>query len=575
MFKRSLVRYAYEPINQSKFDEILQPICNGKKGLGLAISGGVDSMALATLCNQVRTFRAPPITAFIVDHRLRPESTEEAQSVAKTLAGLGIQHKILTADWTGIADPTKISNLESAARRIRFQALGRACAAANIDTLLLAHHADDQAETVLARIHAGYMGSGLTGIHPRMPIGECHGMYKVSKSGTYRHLDKTKTLSSFLVESGGVVVYRPLLDFTKSQLIATCETRNVKWHEDATNADQTLTPRNAIRQMLQSKAMPSALSSNRLRKLAANKWSNLASCEDVATSYFNHCRVELDSKTGSVSFQIHPDIEEWLSSKEDCQLVAAILMRRFFSLVEDQSKLSLKDLARPVGLVFPSVSNGQQASSNSINLGSVTLVKESSMQDDEAEDEKKFRIFPRPVRAPGDFTKTLLEITENNRSTSIKPRWTETQLFHDRWWIKLRYVPTDLPVTISVVIRFLRPGESMKESGPWREKGGLALLPPGKLRYTIPMIVQTTEVKDRDGLVSTKEKILAFPSIGLKNTACAAFSADKTYDTPWQYTCVYKDIDFDVGENHTVKGYQRRSASTKTVSPRSSLKPIL
>ncbi|KEQ72442.1 hypothetical protein M436DRAFT_82550 [Aureobasidium namibiae CBS 147.97] len=373
-------------------------------------------MALATLCNQVRKFKAPPMTAFVVDHRLRSGSTEEAESVAKVLAGLGIQHRILTADWGSIADPSQISNLESAARRVRFQTLGRACADANIDTLLLAHHADDQAETVLARIHAGYLGSGLTGIQPKTPIGECHGMYKVSKSGTYRHLDKT--MPSLFVESGGVMIHRPLLGFTKSQLIATCETRNVKWHEDATNADKTLTPRNAIRQMLLSKAMPSALSSSRLRELAAHRRSNLASCEETATTYFNHCPVELDSKTGSVSFQIHQDIEEWMSSKKDRQLIAAMLMRKFLSLAEDQNKLALKDLTRPVELVFPSIFDGQKASSSGINIGNVTLVNDPLIQKSETGDHKRFLIFPRPVRAPGEFIQNLLEITEDNRSAS-------------------------------------------------------------------------------------------------------------------------------------------------------------
>lgn len=533
-------------------------------------------MALATLCNQVGNFSAPPITAFIVDHRLRPESTEEAESVAKILTGLGIHHEILTADWKGIADPSQISNLESAARRVRFQTLGRACADANIDTLLLAHHADDQAETVLARIHAGYLGGGLTGIQPKMPIGECHGMYKVSKSGTYRHLDKTRILTSRFVESGGVVIHRPLLGFTKSQLIATCESKNVKWHEDATNADKTLTPRNAIRHMLQSKAMPSALSSDRLRELAASRWSNLASCEEVATTYFNHCRVELDGKTGSVSFQIHPDIEKWMSTKKDCQLIAAILMRKFFSLAEDQSKLALKDLARPVGFVFPSISGGgQNASSNGINVGNVTLVNNLSIQESKKGDRKDFRIFQRPVRTPEEFTQILLEVTDDNLSASKEPVWTETKLFHDKWWIKLRYIPANLPAKSSVLVRFLKQGESTKKSGPWRAKGGLDRLPSGKLRYTIPMIVQTTEVQDQDGPVSKEEKILAFPSIGLTNTACSPFSGDKTYDSQWQYTCVYKDIDFDVSENHTLASHPRRSVSKKKVRSSCSIAPVI
>jgi tRNA(Ile)-lysidine synthase len=258
-----------------------------------------------------------------------------------------------------------------------------------------------------------------------------------------------------------------------------------------------------------------------------------------------------------VSFHIHPDIERWLIDERDCQLIAAILMRKFFSLVEDQSRLALKDLARPAGFIFPSIIVGQRIPSSGINVGNVTLIKDPTTQDNIIRDQKKFLIHPRPVRAPEEFTQTLSEVIEDNGSTYEKPVWTETKLFHDRWWIKLRYIPADLPANTSVVVRFLRQGESTKEGGPWHERSGLSLLPSGKLRHTIPMIVQITEVKDQDGLVSKKERILAFPSIGLSHIDCQVYKGHRTYDSPWQYTCIYKDIDFDASENHTVKSYRR------------------
>ncbi|KAK6008525.1 hypothetical protein QM012_000428 [Aureobasidium pullulans] len=562
MFTRSLVRYAFEPVAQRKFDQILWPICQGQgqKGLGLAISGGVDSMALAVLCKRVRRFKTPPITAFIVDHRLRPESTTEAQSVAKYLGQLGINHEVLTLNWEEVSDPSQIPNLESAARRMRFQALGRACAAAGIEDLLLAHHADDQAETVLARIHGGYLGTGLTGIQPKMPIGECHGMYKVSKSGSLRPLDRARTSTSIFVESGGVVLHRPLLGFTKSELIATCTISGVRWHEDATNADRTLTLRNAIRQMLQANAMPAALTSDRLRQLAATKWRNLTYCESKAREYFDKCLVELDIHHGSVSFQIHPDVEVQLNHDKDRQLVAAILMRKFFSLVEDQSRLALKDLSRSVAFVFPSAVEEWQTDSNTIHIGNVTLVKHFSNKENNMKEQNKYLIFPRPVRAPEASVQTLLEVTAQNHSTSQGPVWTTTKLFHDRWWIKLKYIPANVSVGTSVVIRFLRVGESAKEVNQRHGRSKLARLPPGKLRYTVPAIVKISEVKDENGLVSKEEKILAFPSIGLTRSGCSEYKAkmDRTSepkmadDSLWEYTCVYKDIDFDAGQRHTI-----------------------
>ncbi|KAI4717314.1 hypothetical protein E4T48_06467 [Aureobasidium sp. EXF-10727] len=563
MFGRSLVRYASEPVSQIIFDDILSPICRGKNGLGLAISGGVDSMALATLCATVRNFAKPPITAFIVDHRLRPGSTEEAQSVANILLDrLRIPSRILTVDWKDIPDPSQARNLESAARRMRFQALGRACADANIDTLLLAHHADDQAETVLSRIHSGYMGTGLKGIQPKMPIGECHGIHRASKSGTIRRLDDIRNSGSAYVESGGVVVHRPLLSFTKSELIETCLANDVKWHEDATNADETLTPRNAIRKMLQSNAMPSALSSDRLRMLAASKWSNLAWCEETAAVYFDYCQTELDPKSSSVTFEIHTGIEHRLSRAADSQLMAAILVRKFFSLVEDQENLALRDLDSAVGFIFPSVFGQWQKSSDRVNVGNVTLVEDPSTREINT-DQKRYLIFPRPVRAPGKFTQTLLEVTEQNQSVSRQPVWTETKLFHDRWWIKLRYVPADVPIGTSVVIRFLRKGESIKTGDVWLPKPGLTLLPPAKLRNAIPVIVETREVKDQAGVISKQETLLAFPSIGLTRPACSFFKGRSTMSSPWEYTCSYKDIDFVPSETHNVKTTSRKKTSSR------------
>lgn len=518
-------------------------------------------MALAYLCKRVRRFKTPPITAFIVDHRLRPGSTNEAQSVARYLGSkLGMKHEILTVDWEGVPDPSQIPNLESAARTKRFQALGRACAAADIDTLLFAHHADDQAETVLMRIHGGYLGTGLTCIRPKTPLGECHGIYKASKSGTPRVLDDTRNLTSFLVESGGVVAHRPLLSFTKSELIDTCKMGFVRWYEDATNADGTLTIRNAIRQMLQTKVMPAALTSDRLRQLAANKWSDFSSCETKATAYFEDCRTELDIKHSSLSFQIHPDIEMQLAREKDCQLVTAMLMRKFFSLVEDQNRLALKGLSRAVGFVFPSTFGDWRPDSTTVNIGNVTLVKDTSSQENAMDGQKRYLILPRPVAAPELYTQTLLEVTEDNHSTSNEPVWTEAKLFHDRWWIKLKYIPANVPVGTSVVVRFLKKGESVKKGDQWHAEHKLGLIPSGQGRHTIPAIVKTSEAIDRNGIVSKEEKILALPSIGLtrvrwsvhKNKSDRASDPEMPDDSLWQYTCLYKDIDFNASKKHTI-----------------------
>lgn len=85
--------------NQAEFEKTLSKIwfkapwrSDVRPRLGLAISGGVDSMALAYMCSKVRAIEgaSPSFTAFIVDHRLRPGSHEETQNVAKNLEALSM-----------------------------------------------------------------------------------------------------------------------------------------------------------------------------------------------------------------------------------------------------------------------------------------------------------------------------------------------------------------------------------------------------------------------------------------------------------------------------------------------------
>ncbi|RDW62956.1 tRNA lysidine(34) synthetase [Aspergillus mulundensis] len=256
--------------------------------LGLAVSGGADSMALAYLCRQWELQRQKQqqqepeqehhilssngndsgydeasVTAFVVDHKARPESTEEANTVAGWLRNLGITTQILPLDWTGVS----LSAFETHARRLRFQALGKACRDACIDALLMGHHQDDNVETTIWRLSSGARGSGLAGIAPVARIPECHGLHGVAGSGNVATVHAEEYLASgqgqkkaeVQVSTGGILIHRPLLSFKKARLLATCHENNVPYVSDPTNFDPTLTPRNAIRSLLASKSLPRAL----------------------------------------------------------------------------------------------------------------------------------------------------------------------------------------------------------------------------------------------------------------------------------------------------------------------------
>ena len=132
--------------------------------LGVAVSGGPDSLALLLLAN---SGYPGSIEAATVDHGLRPASGAEAQSVAAACADLAVPHRILRPDWT---EPPA-ANLQAAAREVRYAALGAWALDRDIEWIATAHHLDDQAETLLMRLARGSGIAGLSGIRAASLLG--------------------------------------------------------------------------------------------------------------------------------------------------------------------------------------------------------------------------------------------------------------------------------------------------------------------------------------------------------------------------------------------------------------------
>lgn len=176
-----------------------------------AVSGGPDSLALLLLAQQVLPDR---IVAATVDHQLRAGSANEAQYVAQLCHDRAVPHVILSPD-------VAISgNIQSSARAARYALLGRAADAQNCTHIATAHHADDQLETVLMRLARGSGIDGLSGIR---------------------------------AHNGRVV--RPLLDFTKTELIEICARAGVQPVDDPSNANSNF-DRVAMRDWLASTQHP-------------------------------------------------------------------------------------------------------------------------------------------------------------------------------------------------------------------------------------------------------------------------------------------------------------------------------
>ena len=122
----------------------------------VAVSGGADSLALAFLTKVYALKKNLNSRYFIVDHKLRKESTYEAQKVKKVLKSLKINSHILT--WKG---KKPMSNIQSLARSKRYELLFSKCKKLKISNLVLGHHVDDLIENFFLRMARG---SGLKGL---------------------------------------------------------------------------------------------------------------------------------------------------------------------------------------------------------------------------------------------------------------------------------------------------------------------------------------------------------------------------------------------------------------------------
>lgn len=169
--------------------------------LGVAVSGGGDSVALLLLLNEIAQSEKVELFAATVDHRLRPDSAAEADKVSKLAARLGIPHQTLVWDgWTGDG------NLQDQARQARYHLLTEWARRNAINAIALGHTADDQAETFLMRLGRAAGVTGLAG----MPAAR---------------------------DQDGVTLLRPMLKITRKQLRDYLAEKGVEWIEDPSNHD--------------------------------------------------------------------------------------------------------------------------------------------------------------------------------------------------------------------------------------------------------------------------------------------------------------------------------------------------
>jgi tRNA(Ile)-lysidine synthase len=169
----------------------------------VALSGGADSVVLLHLLCQLRQAWGLRLEAAHFDHRMRPGSEADARWVSGLCRALGVALEL------GVAEGALAGEAE--ARRARYRFLSEVARRRAVDRIATAHHADDQAETVLFRIARGTGLRGLGGIPPRR---------------------------------GRIV--RPLLPFRRAEILSYAAAAHLRFREDPTNLSPSYA-RNRIR----------------------------------------------------------------------------------------------------------------------------------------------------------------------------------------------------------------------------------------------------------------------------------------------------------------------------------------
>lgn len=182
--------------------------------VGLAVSGGADSVALLVLMSELRKEHGFEAVVLHFDHGIRKDSADDAEFVRRLAKRFGLQFRMARVK----VERRKGESIEMAARRERLAFFAASMKSMKLDCIATGHHMDDVAETFLMRLKRASGADGLAGLKP----------------------------VSFV---DGIVFIRPLLNVRGGELRSFLKSRGIAWREDSTNNDTTIL-RNKVRHVI-------------------------------------------------------------------------------------------------------------------------------------------------------------------------------------------------------------------------------------------------------------------------------------------------------------------------------------
>jgi len=210
-----------EPADLERFKADLDALTPPGARLGVALSGGSDSLALVIL---TAAARPGEVEAATVDHALRNESRAEAEAAAAVCKQLGVPHAILTAEWTD----KPATAIQERARAERYRLLAAWANERGLEAILTGHHADDQAETLLMRLNRGAGVRGLAGMRSSSTLP----LPRHSRESEGSRLAGGKAVLSWNLD-----LLRPLLTWRRADLERICAEAGLAPIADPSNTD--------------------------------------------------------------------------------------------------------------------------------------------------------------------------------------------------------------------------------------------------------------------------------------------------------------------------------------------------